>query len=392
MNIGLFTETYYPEINGVAASVFVLKEELEKQGHNVYVFTTTSPNAPKKEKNVYRVRSLPFILMTDRRVGLMYQRRIASAIKKLQLDVIHTHTEFSLGIFGRIMASELKIPIVHTYHTIYEDYTHYIAKGAFLDRRAKKVVRGITRVCCNTVDEVIVPTEKVEKLLRNYHVKREIYVIPTGINLDKFKKENIDVKEVQQIKESLGILESDKVILYLGRVSSEKNIEELIRNMEGYLEERQDVKFVIVGDGPDRARLQKIVGGMTCKDSILFAGEIPYDEVGKYYQIGDVFVSASTSETQGITFIEAMASSLPVVAMEDRCLDGILEEGENGYFFHNKQDFQEALDAILYSENAKDFCRNARECALQHSTKKFAESVLDVYEAVLERSSVEYVR
>ena len=172
MNIGLFTETYYPEINGVAASVYVLREELEKQGHNVYVFTTTSPGAPKNEKNVYRVHSLPCILISDRRVGLLYQRKIAAVIKKLNLDIIHTNTEFSLGIFGRIMARELKIPIVHTYHTIYEDYTHYVTKGVLPDNKAKKAVRAFSKVCCNTVDEVIVPTEKVKELLRDYRVKR----------------------------------------------------------------------------------------------------------------------------------------------------------------------------------------------------------------------------
>ncbi|HAU84530.1 MAG TPA: glycosyltransferase family 4 protein, partial [Lachnospiraceae bacterium] len=192
--------TYYPEINGVAASVYVLKEELEKQGHNVYVFTTTSPGAPKDEKNVYRVHSLPCILISDRRVGLLYQRKTASIIKKLNLDIIHTNTEFSLGIFGRIMAKELKIPIIHTYHTIYEDYTHYITKGVLLDNKAKKAVRAFSKVCCNTVDEVIVPTEKVKELLRAYHVKRHIEVIPSGIDLDKFDEGRYQAKELDEIR------------------------------------------------------------------------------------------------------------------------------------------------------------------------------------------------
>ena len=113
MNIGLFSETYYPEINGVATSVYTLKKELEHRGHNVYVFTTTTPGAPEHEHNVFRVPSIPFIFITERRVGLFYQPKIAHIIKKLNLDIIHTHTEFSLGIFGRIMAKDLKLPIVH---------------------------------------------------------------------------------------------------------------------------------------------------------------------------------------------------------------------------------------------------------------------------------------
>lgn len=391
MNIGLFTETYYPEINGVAASVYVLKEELEKQGHNVYVFTTTSPNAPKREKNVYRVRSLPCVLISDRRVGLVYQRKIAAAIKKLELDIIHTNTEFSLGVFGRIMAKELKIPIVHTYHTIYEDYTHYVTKGIILDNKAKKAVRVFSKVCCNSVDEVIVPTEKVRDLLRQYHVTRTIKVIPTGISLDKFDRSNYEDAELSAIREKSGIKKDDKVILYLGRLSHEKNIEELIHYMPVYLDKHKDVKFVIIGDGPAGSHLRELAAGLSCRDSILFLGEKPYDEVGKYYQIGDVFVSASNSETQGLTFIEAMASSLPVIAKEDRCLDGIMKEGENGFFFQNEKDFYQALDEILYAGDKRRYALSAQDTAYRFSTHEFAAKILEVYEDTVMKRELDYV-
>lgn len=393
MNIGLFTETYYPEINGVAASVYVLKEELEKQGHNVYVFTTTSPNAPKNERNVYRVHSLPCILISDRRVGLLYQRKIASAIKKLKLDIIHTNTEFSLGVFGRIMARELKIPIVHTYHTIYEDYTHYVTKGIVFDQKAKKAVRLFSKVCCNKVDEVIVPTDKVKELLRNYHVTRSIKVIPTGINLGKFDANNYDAEELANLRSSCGIDKDDKVILYLGRVSHEKNIQELLRYMPGYLKAHQDVKFVLIGDGPDSSRLRGIAECQPCSEQILFLGERPYDEVGKYYQMGDVFVSASNSETQGITFIEAMASGLPVVAKEDRCLEGIMNEGGNGHFFRNEQEFHSALDNILFSGRLNEYSDYAKKTAHRFSTQEFANQIVGVYDEVLcGREEIEYGR
>lgn len=390
MNIGLFTETYYPEINGVAASVYVLKEELEKQGHNVYVFTTTSKGAPKNEKNVYRVHSLPCILISDRRVGLLYQRKIAVKIKKLNLDIIHTNTEFSLGIFGRIMARELKIPIVHTYHTIYEDYTHYVTKGVLPDNKAKKAVRAFSKVCCNSVDEVIVPTEKVKELLRDYRVKRHIEVIPSGIDLDKFDEGRYKAEELDKIRSEYGIQKNDKVILYLGRVSREKNIEELLYYMPSYMEKHEDTKFVLIGDGPVSSHLKNMVKGQACEDSILFLGEKPYDEVGKYYQLGDVFVSASNSETQGLTFIEAMASGLPVIAKEDKCLDGILEEGENGYFFRNQEEFHHALDNILYSGKDMQYRKRAKETAYRFSTHMFASEILDVYEDVLSRRELRY--
>lgn len=391
MNIGLFTETYYPEINGVAASVFVLKEELEKQGHNVYVFTTTSPGAPKNEKNVYRVHSLPCILISDRRVGMLYQRKIAAVIKKLNLDIIHTNTEFSLGVFGRIMAKELKIPIVHTYHTIYEDYTHYVTKGIILDNKAKKAVRAFSKLCCNSVDEVIVPTEKVKELLQTYHVKKEIEIIPTGINLDKFNEFRYSNEEIDKLRAEYGIRKTDKVILYLGRLSQEKNIEELLRYIPAYLEKHSEVKFLMIGGGPDSSHLKEMVKGVPGEKSILFLGEKPYDEIGKYYQLGDVFVSASQSETQGLTFIEAMASGLPVIAKEDRCLEGILSEGKNGFFFRNDTEFYHVLDEVLYKGKTMMFQQNAKETAFRFSTHEFANEVLEVYTEVINRREIVYV-
>ena len=391
MNIGLFTETYYPEINGVAASVFVLKEELEKLGHNVYVFTTTSPGAPKYEKNVFRVPSLPCVLISERRVGLFYQPRLASAIKRLNLDIIHTNTEFSLGVFGRIMARELKIPIIHTYHTIYEDYTHYITKGKILDGRAKKVVRAISRVCCNTVDEVIAPTEKVKELLEHYDVSREIKVIPTGINLEKFDKQNYSYRDIQGVRKQYGIKPEDKVVVYIGRVSHEKNLDELLQHMNHYQMKRKNVKFVIVGSGPDSKKINEMISKMESKDSIICMGAKPYDEIGTYYQIAQVFVSASNSETQGLTFIEAMAAGLPVVAKQDRCLEGILKPGENGFFFQNETQFEAGLDEILFPATGLanvDYSSNAWLTAQRFSTSNFAESILALYEEVLSREQL----
>ncbi len=383
MNIGLFTETYYPEINGVASSVYALKEELERMGHNVYVFTTTSPGAPEHEKNVYRVHSLPCVLITDRRVGLFYQRKIASKIKRLKLDIIHTNTEFSLGIFGRIMARELKIPVVHTYHTIYEDYTHYVTKGIVFDNRVKRMARVFSKVSCNRVSEVIVPTDKVKRLLQDYHVDKEIRVIPTGIDLEKFNVIDKHSKQIRKIRENFGISEKDKVILFVGRISYEKNIDEIFDYLPEFLKRHTDSRFVLVGDGPEFKYFEKRAKESGCEDSIILMGERPYDEIQKYYLAGDVFVSASSSETQGLTFIEAMAAGLPVVAKQDECLDGILEPGKNGFFFRNKEEFHEALEQILYRKNGVNFEENARITAYDHSTRKFAKSVLSVYEDVL---------
>lgn len=381
MKIGLFTDTYYPQINGVATSVLMLKKNLEMRGHKVYVFTTTDPKADSKEKNVYRVPSIPFV--SARRVGMFYNPRLSKIIKRLGLDVIHTHTEFSLGIFGRTMAKELNIPFLHTYHTIYEDYTHYIGRLGVFDPIAKMAVRKLSIKFCNSADKVIVPTEKVKDLLLSYDLKQDISIIPTGIELSKFSKQNYNFNIVQNLRTDLGIEEKDKVVLYIGRISKEKNIEEILIAMKSYLNERENVKLVLIGDGPEKNALENRAKELGIDNQTIFAGERPWNEIGMYYQIGDVFVSASQSETQGLTYIEALASGLPVVAKADKCLEGVLKDNINGYAFHNQEDFIKALDSILYDELKQErLSAGAIESTRKFSAEHFAYTVEAVYKKI----------
>jgi 1,2-diacylglycerol 3-alpha-glucosyltransferase len=352
MKIGLFTDTYYPQINGVATSVLLLKVNLEMLGHQVYVFTTTDPKADKEETNVYRIPSFPFA--SAGRLGMFYHPRLSKVIKGLELDIIHTHTEFSLGIFGRAMARELHIPLLHTYHTIYEDYTHYIVKLGALVAIAKMVARKFSANFCNSTDKVIVPTDKVKDLLLSYEVKQNILVIPTGIDLDKFSQDSYSSDTIWNLRTALGIGAQDKVLLYIGRLSEEKNIGEILIAMKSYLKGKEDVKFLLIGDGPAKSNLEDMAKKLGIQKQTIFAGERPWDAIGMYYQLGDVFVSASQSETQGLTYFEALSSGLPVVAKADRCLEGVLQNDVNGYAFHGKEDFLQSLDSILYNDLQKE--------------------------------------
>lgn len=382
MNIGLFTDTYYPQINGVATSVLMLKENLESRGHKVYVFTTTDPKADNEEKNVFRVPSIPFV--SARRVGMFYNPRMAKIIKKLGLNLIHTHTEFSLGIFGRSMARELKIPFIHTYHTIYEDYTHYIGKFKIIDQIAKIGAKKISIKFCNSADKVIVPTEKVRNLLLSYDVKQSISIIPTGIELNKFSKYNYNPDIIQKLRISLGIREKDKILLYIGRISKEKNIKEIMIAMKDYLRDKKEVKFVLIGDGPEKVNLEDMAQEFKISEQTIFAGERPWHDIGMYYQVGDVFVSSSQSETQGLTYIEALASGLPVVAKADKCLKGVIENNINGYLFNEKDEFIEYLDSILNNNFRKEkLSLGAIKSIKRFSVEHFAYTVEKVYKNMI---------
>ncbi|WP_067840500.1 glycosyltransferase family 4 protein [Amphibacillus sediminis] len=378
MRVGIFTDTYYPQVNGVATSTFMLKDSLERLGHEVYVFTTSDKLVKKDEGNVFRVPSIP--VLSERRLAMFYQPHLAKLIKGLNLDIIHTHTEFSLGIFGRSMAKKLNIPLIHTYHTIYEDYTHYIIKLSKLDPLAKRAARKMSSSFCGSANRLIVPTQKVKDLLLSYGVERDISVIPTGIKLDKFSNFNYSSKQTKALRSSLGVEENDKVILYIGRLSKEKNIEELLMNLHLYLHKKEDLKFVLIGDGPAKNELMALANQLCIENQVIFAGEKPWESISDYYQIGDVFVSASQSETQGITYIEALASGLPVLAKSDPCLKGVVQNELNGYNFHNKIDFLQALDIILYNEQQKKkLSLGAIQSVEKFSVNHYARNVENVY-------------
>ncbi len=389
MRIGLFTDTYPPFINGVSTSVLMLKQELEKMGHEVYVVTVNNEAfSYKKEDNVLRIPGVPIGIMDFRQSGI-YPLRALKIIKKWKLDVIHTHTEFSIGAFARLISKQYNIPLVHTYHTMYEEYIYYITKGYF-DSASKKLVEYLTLFLCDkTIDELIVPTKKTKDLFKEkYKVKRDVHVIPSGIDVTRFYKENVKDSEIKELKEELGIKPRDFTILYVGRVAKEKNIEFLIENFKAVSKKIPRAKMYIVGDGPDMKDLIELTSYNKLDSKIIFVGKVPWDDVPKYYSLCDSFVTASTSETQGLTVIEAMAASKPVVAIKDESFELVIESGKDGILFENEEEYKEALFK-LYKD--KEFCnsikQNARKKANLYSAEVYAKSVFEIYEKLMNKDT-----
>ena len=219
MRIGLFTDTYFPQVSGVATSIRTLKTELEKQGHAVFIFTTTDKDVNRYEDwQIIRIPSVPFFAFKDRRFAYRGFTKALEIAKQYQLDIIHTQTEFSLGLLGIWIARELKIPVIHTYHTRYEDYVHYIAKGMLI---RPSMVKYLVRGFLHDVDGVICPSEIVRDLLSKYKVKVEKRVIPTGIELAKFERPEIKEENLTALRSKLGIKEDEKMLLSLSRISYE---------------------------------------------------------------------------------------------------------------------------------------------------------------------------
>ena len=385
MRIGLFTDTYPPFINGVSTSVLMLKKGLERLGHEVFVVTVNSDSfSYKKELNVLRLPGIP-IGIFDYRLTSLYPLRAKKIIKSWNLDIIHTHTEFGVGSFARLLSKEYNIPLVHTYHTMYEEYVHYITKGYF-DGASKKLVEYLTLFLCDkTIDELIVPTEKTYALFKEkYKVKRDVHIIPTGIDVTRFYKENVSEKEVIELKKELEISKKDFCILFVGRIAKEKSIDFLINNLKDLTKKIPKCKLIIVGDGPDMNELIELVDKNKLNKNVIFTGKVPWDDIPKYYQLCDVFVTASTSETQGLTVIEAMAASKPVVAIKDESFELVITDKKDGLFFENEDEYKDAV-YLLYKDKKKkeSIEKEARKTANTYSDIAYAKNVFKVYKNVI---------
>lgn len=374
MRIGLFTDTYYPEINGVATSVYQLKKELELLGHEVYVFTVSNPKQKEKETHVFRMPSIPFVLLKERRVSCAFTKKWYQKIKELHLDMIHTQTEFIVGHMGRKAAEKYHIPLVHTYHTLYEDYTHYLKIPG--NERLKGMVRILSRICLNRADVVVVPTKKVEKIVRGYGVKKEIVVQPTGIQLEKFRK--IDWKEVAILKKRYGITPKQHVLFSIGRLSQEKNIVEILHYLKSVIAIDKNVRFLIVGDGPERVNLEQLVQEEEITPYVIFTGEVPWSKIQNYYAMGNIFVSASISETQGLTYAESLAVGKPLLVRRDDCLHDLLQEGVNGYAYEKKEDFLKGYQKLFELQEIYAQAQ-IRESVKKLSAKVFGKNIQAIY-------------
>lgn len=385
MNVALFTDSYYPQINGVATSVHMLKRELETQGHTVYVFTTTDPLANRRaeiKQGIFRLHSIP--VMSERRLGLFPSPRMIRFITHLKIDIVHTHTEFSLGILGRSVAWYFNLPLVHTYHTIYEFYTHFVVKRGFLDSFAKRAVRNASASVCNQARTVIVPTKKVQRLLRSYGVYRPISVIPTGIDVQRFQRREATPDTRAKLRAEMGYADDERILLYLGRVSEEKQIDFLIKALAETLRGEKRTKLLVIGDGSAREDLEKLTAQLGLGSKVFFGGQKPWDQIANYYHMSDLFVTASQSETQGLTYIEALASGLPVIALDDLCLDGVVVNDLNGWRWSNPDELRQALsDLWPGSEKLGRMSEAASASAKQFTAENFAMRVENLYKTVI---------
>lgn len=378
MNIGIFTDTYFPQISGVATSIKTLKDALEEQGHNVFIFTTTDPHVKKGtiEANVFRFSSVPFISFTDRRVAFRGFFEATKVAREVKLDVVHTQTEFALGMIGKYVAHQLKIPAIHTYHTMYEDYLHYVLNGHLL---RPYHVKQFTNVYLKNMDGVIAPSKRVEALLKRYGVSIPLRVIPTGVDVKSLNK-----PVTHDVRHELGIAPDVPVLLTLSRIAGEKKINRILNVMPEIVDEFPNVQLVIAGDGPDVEILQEQVERLTLEDNVQFVGDVPHDDVGAFYKMANLFVSASDTETQGLTYIEALAAGTKCVVYDTEYTENVFDNPCFGKVFTRPSEMRDAILSYL-RENQTEIPPDKLKAKMkQISAERFASEVHQFYEEVIE--------
>lgn len=393
MRIGIFTETYTPYISGLVTSEVMLKNALEKQGHEVYVVTANLESFKYEYNEKEKVLKIPGVPtgIYDSRLTSIYPIQAVNKIKSWKLDVIHSQTEFAIGTFARIIAKQYNIPLVHTYHTMYEDYIHYITKGYF-KKSSKKLVEYFTKFYCDTTaTELIVPTTKTYKLFKEkYEFEKNIHIIPTGIEVERFYEENIDQKEVNNLRKTLNLSKKDFVILFVGRLAEEKNVEFLINAQKKLVEKNKNIKLIIVGDGPDKEKYEELSKTLGIEKNVIFTGKAAWGDIPYYYHVSTVFATASKTETQGLTIIEAMASSIVPICMRDEAFISMVTEELNGLFFETEEEYISHIERLYNNKN--DLIKIGKQARIQaehYSSKNYAERVLEVYNRAIKEKQEE---
>lgn len=378
IKIGFFADSYRPYISGVVRSIDSFKNELEKMGHDVYIFVPSYKNA-REEPNIYRFLAIPSPTNKDFTLAIPFSCRIFKKIKELELDLFHTHSPFILGGVAAILAHFYKKPLVFTYHTLYEHYVHYVP---FARNLARWLVIKYTNFYCNRCNLVIAPTKTVAESLQQRKIKTALAVIPTGINLDEFKRDvspdwlkknyNIDKKEF-------------KILISVGRMGPEKNIIFLLDAFQKIEIDFPQTILMLVGGGPYLEEYRKRAKEMGIEKKVIFTGNLDREAIVNCYKNADIFVFASLTESQGIVLAEAKAAGLPIVAIRAGGVRDMVNDNEDGFLVEEKRDmFVEKVEKILKDEQLRlKMSEKALENAFELSSQKSAQRLVEAYKMII---------
>lgn len=387
MRIALFTETYLPSINGVVTHVKTLKEGLEALGHTVLVVTADS----RVNNHVIAddVMYCPAVKLKK-----IYNYDIAPPISKERLDkikcfapdIIHIHNEFGVGISGVLIARTLKVPLVYTLHTMYDDYVYYVAKAKGFGKIVTSASHLYAKMLASTASAITGPSPKVSEYFKACGVKKPVHVIPNSVELDVFKPENVDRNDAVRMRRKFGFADDDMVFCFCGRLGKEKNITLLLKYWAKNVRPEDKIKLFILGDGPLHEQHCKEADELGISDMVKFAGRVEHPDLPVYYACCDAYITASLSDTCSISMLEGMAMHLPVLSLKDDLNVGQVKDGINGYNFTDADSMYELLKKLrdMPKDELAEFGRQTRESIKTSGAVRLANDLLDVYKEAIE--------
>ncbi len=381
MKIGIFTNNYLPIVFGVPGSVESFRKELEKKGHEVYIFAPKWKGYRDNNPRVIRFSSLDIKIKIRFPLAIPFSFRAFQRIREIDLDIIHSQHPNLLGWTAMQWAKRKKIPLVFTWHTLYDKYAHFVP---FIPWKltAWWTIRN-ARIYANKSDIVIAPTESIIPTLKNWGVKSQIVPILTGVSEEEFQDSN-----GEKIREKFGISDKNIVLLLVSRLTKEKNIDFLFKSLRKALEKNARVKFLVVGGGNLLESLKAWAKREKLNKKIIFAGLVERGEVKDYYAASDIFVYSSKSETQGMIITEAMYMGLPVVAVNASGVSSLVRNGKTGFLVpENSKDFSKKVQKLVEDENLRwMFSKNSKELArTEYTAKASGEKMEKVYKRLLKK-------
>jgi len=386
LKVGIFTETYRPQINGVVTSIENLKKILIERGAQPIVFTVGRESGVKKEDFtiVHRFKSVAYPFYPEYRFAPSRFRKVKKVVEKYKLDLLHSHGPFSMGLNALYAHKNLKIPLIGTFHTLLPEYIHYFIGeksaehfGLFLKRYSWRYLKWYYSRC----DVITCPSKTTANLLKQKSFEN-VLIISNGIDTKKF---NPNVSG-SKFKKAYGISENEKIILYLGRISAEKNIPFIVKSASLVVKKIKDVKFIIAGEGPAKGELISLINEMKLNENFIFTGVLPSDLLLSTYAAANVFVISSHTDTQGLAILEAMSSGKPIVAAYSGVLGELVKDGRNGFTAKDVEDFAEKTIQILRDVNLeRKMGEESRKMVYDHSFERVGDQIAQLYNSLLSK-------
>lgn len=391
MNIALFTDSFLPTKSGIVTVVLQLRKILIELGHHVVVVTVKTHDdsdearALSKDPNILLIKSVPgeFLGIPDQYIGFPHEKKVLSFLREHKIELIHSHTEFFIAHAAKLSGKKLHIPVIATTHTLWEDfYKYYLFAGRLIPVPA---IRRVVKRLYKKFYALINVSEKARDYFKEPFMLPETpsAIIPNALDSDGFLDCTIPKEEIQNIRNQWGIKKDDVVFLFLGRVVEEKRVEELLDVAMRVIQKSERIKMLFVGAGPAIQRLEK--KSRPVSDRIIFTGYVPWTQVHAYYQMGDVFITASLSEMHSMTVLEALSSGLPVIARRDTSFSDTIFHGLNGYF----ADTDEELDGYMLElaadeKKRREFGKKSLEISKHFTLEMHGKRTVAFYKKVLE--------